>query len=44
MKKNEMEKIFNKLNLKVRVTGHNCGWFVVEGLKGETYVFQKNHL
>jgi len=33
MKKNEMEKVFNKLSLEVRATGHNYGWLVVKGKK-----------
>ncbi len=33
MKKSEIEKIFNKLNLNVRTTSHNYGWLVVEGKK-----------
>lgn len=33
MKKNEMEKIFRKLDLKVRSTGHNYGWLIVNGRK-----------
>ena len=33
MKKREIEKIFKKLDLKVRTTGHNYGWFIVNGKK-----------
>ncbi|MEA2087378.1 MAG: hypothetical protein U9O91_04705 [Candidatus Caldatribacteriota bacterium] len=33
MKKREIEKIFRKLDLKVRTTGHNYGWLVVDGKK-----------
>jgi hypothetical protein len=33
MKTNEVEKIFRKLDLKVRSTGHNYGWLVVGGKK-----------
>lgn len=33
MKKNEIEKIFKKLDLKVRSTGHNYGWLIVNGKK-----------
>ncbi|MCI2424433.1 hypothetical protein LM599_00100 [Candidatus Acetothermia bacterium] len=33
MKKNEIEKIFKKLDLKVRSTGHNYGWLIVSGKK-----------
>lgn len=33
MKKNECEKLFRKLNLKVRSTGHNYGWLIVNGKK-----------
>ncbi|MEA3485808.1 MAG: hypothetical protein U9R03_03770, partial [Candidatus Aerophobetes bacterium] len=33
MKKREIEKIFRKLDLKVRTTGHNYGWLVVHGKK-----------
>ena len=33
MKINEMEKIFRKLDLKVRSTGHNYGWLIVNGRK-----------
>lgn len=28
-----MEKVFNKLSLEVRSTGHNYGWLVVKGKK-----------
>jgi hypothetical protein len=33
MKKNEVEKIFKKLNLQVRSTGHNYGWLIVDNKK-----------
>lgn len=33
MKKSEMEKIFRKLSLKIRSTGHNYGWLVLNGKK-----------
>jgi hypothetical protein len=33
MKKNEIEKIFKKLDLKVRSTGHNYGWLIINGKK-----------
>jgi len=33
MKINEMGKIFRKLDLKVRSTGHNYGWLIVNGRK-----------
>ena len=33
MKKREIEKIFRKLDLKVRTTGHNYGWLVLDGKK-----------
>ena len=33
MKKREIEKIFRKLDLKVRTTGHNYGWLVVDEKK-----------
>lgn len=33
MKKNEIEKIFKKLNLQIRQTGHNYGWLIVKGKK-----------
>ena len=33
MKKREIEKIFRKLDLKVRTTGHNYGWLVVNRKK-----------
>ncbi len=33
MKKKECERIFKKLDLKVRSTGHNYGWLVVNGKK-----------
>ncbi len=33
MKVNEVEKIFRKLDLKVRSTGHNYGWLIVNGRK-----------
>jgi len=33
MKKREIEKIFKKLELEVRSTGHNYGWLVVNGKK-----------
>jgi hypothetical protein len=29
MKVKDIEKIFNKLNLKLRSTGHNYGWLIV---------------
>ena len=33
MKKNGMEKIFRKLNLEIRSTGHNYGWLILKGKK-----------
>jgi len=33
MKKNDIEKIFRKLKLQVRSTGHNYGWLIVKGKK-----------
>ena len=33
MKKSEMEKIFRKLSLQIRSTGHNYGWLVLNGKK-----------
>ena len=33
MKIKEIEKIFRKLDLKVRSTGHNYGWLIVNGRK-----------
>ncbi len=33
MKKREVGKIFKKLNLSVRSTGHYYGWLVVDGIK-----------
>lgn len=33
MKINEMGKIFRKLDLKVRSTGHNYGWLIVNRRK-----------
>lgn len=33
MKKREAGKIFKKLNLRVRSTGHYYGWLVVNGKK-----------
>ncbi len=33
MKKNDIEKIFRKLKLQVRSTGHNYGWLIVKGGK-----------
>jgi hypothetical protein len=33
MKKNDIEKIFRKLKLQVRSTGHNYGWLIVKGEK-----------
>lgn len=33
MKKNDMEKLFRKLKLDVRSTGHNYGWLVIKGKK-----------
>ena len=33
MKKNDCEKLFKKLNLKVRSTGHNYGWLIVGSKK-----------
>lgn len=33
MKKNEIERLFKKLDLKVRSTGHNYRWLIVNGKK-----------
>jgi len=33
MKKHDIEKIFKKLKLQVRTTGHNYGWLIVNGKK-----------
>nr|CBX31486.1 unknown protein [uncultured Desulfobacterium sp.] len=33
MKISEIGKIFNKLSLQVRSTGHNYGWLVIDGKK-----------
>ena len=33
MKKVDIEKIFNKLSLQVRSTGHNYGWLTVSDKK-----------
>ncbi len=33
IKKRELEKIFSKLELRVRSTGHRYGWFVFEDKK-----------
>ena len=33
MKKSEMEKVFRKLALEVRTTGHYYGWLVFKGKK-----------
>lgn len=33
MKKNDIERVFKKLDLKVRSTGHNYGWLIVNGKK-----------
>lgn len=33
MKKSEVERLFRKLGLKVRSTGHNYGWLIVTGKK-----------
>lgn len=33
MKKKECKRIFKKLDLKVRSTGHNYGWLIVNGKK-----------
>ncbi len=33
MKKKEIEKIFRKLDLNVRSTGHQYGWLLVNGKK-----------
>lgn len=33
MKKNDCEKLFKKLSLKVRSTGHNYGWLIVGNKK-----------
>lgn len=33
MKKNEVQSLFKKLDLKVRSTGHNYGWLIVNGKK-----------
>jgi hypothetical protein len=33
MKKVDIERIFNKLSLQVRSTGHQYGWLTVDGKK-----------
>ncbi|WP_347272948.1 hypothetical protein [Candidatus Kuenenia sp.] len=33
MKKNEVERLFKKLELKTRSTGHNYGWLTVNDKK-----------
>ena len=33
MKKKDIEKIFFKLHLSVRSTGHNYGWLVIDDIK-----------
>lgn len=33
MKKKECERLFKKLDLQVRSTGHNYGWLIVNGKK-----------
>lgn len=33
MKKNEIERLFKKLDLKARSTGHHYGWLIVNGKK-----------
>jgi hypothetical protein len=33
MKVKDIEKVFKKLALKVRSTGHNYGWLIVDGKK-----------
>jgi len=33
MKISEIDKIFNKLNLQLRSTGHIYGWLIVDGKK-----------
>ncbi len=33
MKKSSIEKVFRKLKLQVRSTGHNYGWLIVNGKK-----------
>ncbi len=33
VKKGEVERLFRKLGLKVRSTGHNYGWLIVNGKK-----------
>lgn len=33
MKKIEIERLFRKLDLNVRSTGHNYGWLIVNGKK-----------
>jgi hypothetical protein len=33
VKKRHIEKIFTKLNMEIRSTTHNYGWFTVEGKK-----------
>ena len=33
MKKNEMDRVFRKLDLTVRSTGHNYGWLIFNGKK-----------
>jgi hypothetical protein len=33
MKKNDMDRVFRKLDLTVRSTGHNYGWLILKGKK-----------
>ena len=33
MKKSEVERLFRKLDLNIRSTGHNYGWLIVNGKK-----------
>lgn len=33
VKKDEVERLFKKLGLKLRSTGHNYGWLIVNGKK-----------
>lgn len=33
MKKNDMDRVFRKLDLIVRSTGHNYGWLIFKGKK-----------
>jgi len=40
MKKVDIERIFNKLSLQVRSTGHNYGWLTVSDKKISGFIIR----